>query len=209
MTTPQDVLEFWFGEPPSTKDEMMAQIKRWFQGGPEMDAEVIERFGDAVGRALAGELDDWADEPRSRLALVLVLDQFTRNVFRGDPRTYAGDPKAQRLALEAFEAGMDDSLEYVEKMFLSMPLLHAEDVELQRRSDAIAARISEEAQGPYASGAAAHLEQNAKYTEIIERFGRFPHRNELLGRESTPEELEFLKGWAQTAAPKTVRQSEE
>lgn len=202
MTMPEEVLDFWFEEPPTTREELFTKVRRWFQGGPEMDAEVNERFGQAVERALAGEFDDWADEPRSRLALVLVLDQFTRNTFRGEPRTHDGDAKAQQLSLEAFDRGMDAGLTHIEKMFLAMPLLHAEDLAIQRRSDEIAARLAGEASGLDEMAAASHLEQSLKYTAVIERFGRFPHRNALLGRTSTPEEEEFLKDWAQTAPPK-------
>ncbi len=201
MTNGEDVLEFWFGQPATEEASLMSKIKRWFSGGPAMDVEVREKFGAVVEAALAGELDAWATSPRSRLALVLVLDQFTRNVFRSDPRTHAGDPKAQRLTLEALDQGMDTQLEFVERLFLSMPLVHAEDLALQRRGSAYSRALAPITPPLYAKMGAMHLEQTAKYEDVIGRFGRFPHRNALLGRTSTPEEVAFLVDWSERAAP--------
>jgi len=201
VRTPEEVLEYWFGTPATTEAELMTSIKRWYMGGPEIDREVRERFGDAVQAALAGELDAWADQPRSRLALIILLDQMTRNTLRDDPGMYAGDAKAQRLALEAFDRGLDAGLHHIERMFLSMPLLHSENLDLQRRSVAIARDLAAAAPPPYDKMSAMHVEQAGKYAGIIERFGRFPHRNAILGRTSTTEELEFLKTWEQNARP--------
>ena len=201
MVTPDDVLKFWFGEPPADPNELMVKIRRWFRGGPEMDAEVQAKFGGAVTAALAGELDAWADSARSRLALVLLLDQFTRNVFRGDPKTYAGDAKAQALALEAFDSKVAGELELVQRIFLSMPLLHSEHPALQERLRALTAEFVAQAPPLYARMAAMNAEQSAKYQEIIARFGSFPHRNANLGRTSTAEEIEFLRDWEQKQAP--------
>lgn len=196
----EEVLSYWFGQPVTDEASMMAAVKRWFRGGPEMDADVRAKFGETVEAALAGELDAWADAPRSRLALVLVLDQFTRNVFRNDAKTHAGDPKAQRLALDALDRGMDQGLAFPERLFLSMPLVHAEDLALQRR--AVAYSRTNEAPPLYAKMAAMHHEQAAKYEKVIERFGRFPHRNALLGRTSTTEEIAFLEEWKERQPPK-------
>ncbi len=195
----EDVLSYWFGKPITDEASMMAAVKRWFRGGPEMDAEVREKFGETVEAALAGELDAWADAPRSRLALVIVLDQFTRNMFRNDTRTHAGDPKAQRLAVDALDRGMDAELGFCERLFLSTPLLHAEDLALQRRGNAYAK--THEPPPLYAKMAAMNLEQAAKYEAVIAQFGRFPHRNALLGRQSTPEEIAFLEDWNQRGPP--------
>src|SRR6187402_1577366 len=109
-----DVLRFWFDEAPV---DLKGRITRWFAGGPEMDALVNERFGATVEAALRGELDAWADTPRGRLALVLVLDQFTRNVLRGDTRTFSGDGQALRLAWDAFDRGLDRELAWIERLF--------------------------------------------------------------------------------------------
>ena len=202
MTTPDEILQFWFGEPARDADGVMAKMRRWFRGGPDVDADVRERFGAAVEAALAGELDHWAADARSRLALVLLLDQFTRNVYRGDPRTHAGDEKAQALALDAFDRGLDATLSYVERMFLSMPLVHSEQLSRQRRAGEIVAQMTPDAPPEFRQVAAMHTEQSGKYTAVIARFGRFPHRNKLLGRQSTPEEEEFLEDWEQKGPPR-------
>lgn len=191
------VLDYWLGQTVTDEPSTMAAVKRWFRGGAEMDADVRAKFGDTVTAALAGELDAWADAPRSRLALVIVLDQFTRNVFRNDAKTHAGDPKAQQLALDALDRGMDAELDFCERLFLTMPLLHAENLAMQKRGAAYAHTL--EAPPLFAKMNAMHLEQTAKYEKIITRFGRFPHRNDLLERTSTPEELEFLAQWTDRA----------
>lgn len=207
-TTPESVLDFWFGEPAEADAGLMAKIRRWFVGGPGMDREVTERFGPTVEAALDGALDAWATTARGRLALVIVLDQFTRNVYRGDPRTYAGDSRAQRLALEAFDQGLDRGLSYVERLFLSMPLLHSEDLGLHGRLGEIVREGSASAPPEYRVMAAMNVEQAEKYASIIARFGRFPHRNAILGRETTPEEASFLVDWAENARPKGMREEE-
>ena len=129
-----EVLAFWFGTPATTAEEFGKKIKRWYMGGPALDAEIRESFGPLVERGLAGELDDWAQTIRGRLALVLVLDQFPRSVYRNDPRSYAGDAKAQALALEALDRGLAKDLDVEQRNFLVMPLLHAENLALQERS---------------------------------------------------------------------------
>jgi uncharacterized protein (DUF924 family) len=203
--SPDEVLEFWFGAPASDESQVMAKIRRWYQGGPDMDREVLARFGASVDAAMRGDLDAWAETARGRLALVLVLDQFTRNAFRNQARMYAGDAHAQRLALEAFDGGSARELSFVEQLFLSLPLLHSETLEHQRRESAIARELAEIAPPAYRKMSGMHLEQAAKYLQIIERFGRFPHRNAILGRVSTDEEVAFLADWAEKAPPSGAR----
>ncbi len=200
-----DVLDFWFGQPATTPDELMAKIRRWFRGGPELDKEISEGFGDTVRAALEGKLDAWAETVRGRLALVIVLDQFTRNVYRNNAKTYAGDDKAQQLAVAAFDEGLDTELGGIERMFLSMPLLHSEKIEHQKRVNAIAKENAKRARPIESKIFEMNLEQAVKYEGIVSRFGRFPHRNVILGRTSTPEELEFLKDWAEKQPPTGVR----
>src|SRR5262245_64924319 len=108
---PADVLGYWFGEEPADAAAAMPAMRRWFQSGPEVDQEIIARFGPVVDAAVAGGLAAWEAEPRDRLALVIVLDQFTRNAYRNDPRTYAGDERAQRLAIDALDRGLDRPLD--------------------------------------------------------------------------------------------------
>ena len=171
-------------------------------GGPEVDREITERFGELLERARRGELDHWADTPRGRLALIIVLDQFSRNIYRGSPLSYSQDEKALRLALEGIEAGMDRELTPVERNFFWLPLGHSEDLALHERG----VRHAEEE----AANAPPHLRVMAEFgvsqaraaREVIARFGRHPHRNEVLGRTSTPEELEYLR----TETPPHLRQ---
>jgi uncharacterized protein (DUF924 family) len=200
------VLTFWFGAAPAaTEQEARVKLRRWFQGGPTMDAEVREQFGPLVEKALRGDLASWAETPRGRLALILVLDQLTRNLWRNEARCYSGDQAAQRLSVEAYDAGVEKELSLEERLFLRMPLSHSEDLTLQERSaresDELVAAAPASLRPVYAMG----REQSHKYRDIIARFGRFPHRNEVLGRASTPEEVEFLKDWAERAPPSGMR----
>lgn len=172
-----DVLDFWFGPEPGMRLEV------WFRRNDAFDAEIRERFGALHARALAGGCDHWAGTPRGALALIIVLDQFSRNLFRGDPRTYAGDAKALAVARDALAKGWDRDLAEVERVFLYLPFEHSEALEDQKRSVALFAGLGEKA----AEAAERHL-------WLIERFGRFPHRNAVLGRENTPEEAEYLAG---------------
>jgi uncharacterized protein (DUF924 family) len=170
------VIDFWFRE---------LAPNQWFvEGAPELDQRVRTRFGVLVQAARRGALDHWAASPRGRLALILLLDQFPRHCFRGTPEAYASDTKAQALAAEGIADSMDEQLTFAERQFFYMPLMHAEDRDLQalslERFDAL--RESAEAVLGFATG----------HRKIVYRFGRFPHRNEVLGRASSPDEEAFL-----------------
>jgi uncharacterized protein (DUF924 family) len=197
------VLSFWF-ESPATNEDEMTRIRRWFRGGAPMDQEMARRFGAVVEAALRHDLDGWAATARGRLALVLLLDQMPRSLYRNDPHGYAGDAQAQALSAEAFDRNMHRELDFPERMFLAMPMAHAEDVALQERVVRLANELATDALPAYPIMSAMMLEQTAKYLEIIRRFGRFPHRNTILGRTSTPEEIEFLKTWAELQPPKSI-----
>jgi len=203
MTTPDEILEFWFAEPTTTTDAARAKLERWFGAGDSYDAVVATRFGDDVVEAIAGGFRQWEDEPRSCLALIVLIDQFSRNVFRGSPKMFAGDERALELSVSALDRGFDAGLSFEEQLFLGLPILHVEDIDLQRRNEAYTERICRAAGPEYAPLADAVLQQSRKYTEIIQRFGRFPHRNPLLGRESTPEEEAFLATWT---SPRVTRE---
>jgi uncharacterized protein (DUF924 family) len=167
---PDDVLREWFRDP-----------ERWWRKDPAFDTLLRERFGECVEAGLRGELDGWAETSRGALALVVLLDQLTRNIHRDTPRMYAGDEKALATCLELIETGDDLSLSDDERHFLYMPLMHGEDPELQRRSLE---------QHRTLGRGLDHAEQHA---QIVFRFGRFPHRNAILGRPSTEEEIGFLE----------------
>ena len=196
-----EVLGFWFAAPATTTEEYGKKVKRWYMGGAALDAEIVEQFGPLVERALAGELDDWTQTIRGRLALILLLDQFTRSVYRNDPKSYAGDAKAQALALEALDRGLANDLDIAQRNFLIMPLMHAENLALQERTvvemDALYASAEDWRKPMLQMG----VEQARKYRDLIARFGRFPHRNALLGRTSTKEEAQFLVDWEAKMRP--------
>ena len=186
LTEADEVLAFWFGR----EDEPgYGEFREaWFRKDPEFDQQVQERFGPLYERAAAGELDGWREEARSCLALVICLDQFPRNMFRGDGRTHATDDKALETARYALERALDRELPPFQRVFVYMPFMHSESVEDQRRSVELFGRLAEKPGAPdLTSYAVGHM-------EIVERFGRFPHRNVILGRETTPEEAEFLQG---------------
>ena len=183
-TSPQDVLDFWFGSP---SDPSYGEFRQaWFEKDEAFDAEVSERFGELYERAASGELDGWRVEAESCLALVIILDQFPRNMFRGDKRTHATDAQALEVSKYALEHALDRELPPFGQMFVFMPFMHAEDREDQRRSVELFEKLAREPDAPdlteYAVG----------HRDIVERFGRFPHRNALLDRETTPEEAESL-----------------
>lgn len=186
IATPADILEFWFG-PPEMAD-MEATRVRWFRKDPTFDREIAERFGPTITPALVGGLADWAWEPGPALARVLLLDQFTRNVFRDTPRAFEGDAQALAAARAMVMRGQDVQLAPLRRMFVYLPFEHAEDRDAQREGVRLFERLVEDA-----PGLADQLEWTKRHQVIIERFGRFPHRNAILGRLSTPEEIEFLK----------------
>lgn len=183
-TSPGDVLTFWYGrEGDPDHDEFR---DAWFRKDEAFDAEVTERFGAVYEDAAAGRLEGWREDPEGCLALVIVLDQFPRNMFRGDAKTHATDAKALDTAKYAIERALDRELPPLQRMFLYMPFMHAENVEDQRRSVELFGGLAAEPGGPDV------VEYAVGHAEIVERFGRFPHRNAILGRETTPEEAEFL-----------------
>jgi uncharacterized protein (DUF924 family) len=181
--SPEEVLEFWFG-PPETRGAARAE---WFRKDDKFDAEIQGRFGALHGQAARGELDAWRASPASMLALVVVLDQFSRNLYRGDARAFAQDAYARECAREALARGDEAGLLPVERQFLYMPFEHSED--LGDQDLAVERMRALEAFEP-TRGLTDWAE---RHRVIIRRFGRFPHRNAVLGRASTPEETEFLK----------------
>ncbi len=189
----QDVLHFWFGDglEPGARFEPRHEI--WFGGGAELDQRIRERFGALVEQAIDGGLRDWEDPIHARLALVLLLDQFPRNVYRGQARAFAGDARAQRLTRQAFASGMDEPLATVGRVFLAMPLMHAEDIALQHESVQCFQHLLETCAPEQREMLAGNLQYAELHRDIVARFGRFPHRNAALGRPSTPAEIEFLR----------------
>ena len=187
------LLDQWCGDGLTRHWPSEPRDKLWFGFDPAQDEDLRRRYGALVDEALAGGLADWADAPLGRLALVLLLDQLPRNLFRRQARAFAGDARAQALTHAAVASGEDERLPVVARVFLYMPLVHAESLPLQDEAVRCFERLHEQAP------AFCHptLDENLRYArlhrDIVARFGRFPHRNEALGRESTAEELAFLK----------------
>ena len=176
----QSVLTFWFGQG--------GRDKRWFEKSDAFDAEVRRRFLALHEQAAAGALAGWRDEPGACLALIVALDQFPRNMFRGTPRAFTTDDLALDAARHALARGYDRAMQPVERMFVYLPFEHAESLAEQEKACALTRPLE----------AFAETDDVYRYAlahrDVIARFGRFPHRNAILGRASTPEEIEFLKG---------------
>lgn len=188
----QDVLDYWFGDGQACWPAK-ALTRRWFLSNSAQDADIAARFADRVEAALARELVDWERDAPSRLALILLLDQFTRNMYRGTARAFEGDHRAATLALEGVSTGMDRRLPWAGQVFFYMPLMHTEDLELQRRGEACYRDLRERAPDTLTEILGEHLKFASEHRAIIERFGRFPHRNRALGRESSAEERACLE----------------
>lgn len=172
IAAPSDIIEFWLG----------IGEKGWFLTDPEVDRDVAARFRHTLDAAATGELDGWLDEPQHALALVITLDQFPRNMFRGSARSFAFDAMALRAGNAALAAGHDDAIEMPLKQFLYLPFMHSERVEDQKRCIELNEAIGNESGAKFGR---IHL-------EAIEQFGRFPHRNQVLGRVTTPAEARYL-----------------
>jgi uncharacterized protein (DUF924 family) len=179
----QAILDFWFGQAGTA--EYGTERDFWFRKDAAFDADVRGRFAAAIDSALSGGFSGWRS-PRGTLARILLLDQFTRNAFRDTPRAFAGDSHALALSEEAVGRGDDRLLIAVERWFVYMPFEHAESLPAQERAVELFRRLGEE------TGLAGQLAWAQRHAEIIRRFGRFPHRNAILGRPSTPEEIAFL-----------------
>ncbi len=185
MTSSDEILSFWFGEPGTTEHGTVRVV--WFTRSPAFDEEIRRRFATVHDAAVDGGLEGWEREPRSTLALIIVLDQFSRNLHRDSARAFDGDSRALGLARWMVSATWDTELTPLERQFVYMPYEHSESPEMQEESLHLFGKL---VQYPETHDLLRWAEGHAR---IIERFGRFPHRNAVLGRTSTPEEIAFLK----------------
>jgi uncharacterized protein (DUF924 family) len=184
LRMPGEVLEFWFSD---------QSRPLWFERNAAFDEEMRGRFGATVAAACLGELDYWVRAVDSSLALLLLLDQFPRNIHRGTLRAFAGDARARATANTAIERGFDRRTPLDRRFFFYLPFEHSEDPKDQARSVALFRRWTEEHRGAAREGAQEQMRYALRHQEIVQRFGRLPHRNVVLGRESTPAEIDFLK----------------
>ncbi|MBE9216332.1 DUF924 domain-containing protein [Plectonema cf. radiosum LEGE 06105] len=185
MSQANEILNFWFGNP---EDADYGKPKKvWFAKEPEFDEELRRRFLIDYEKAAGGYLDEWKDSPLSCLALILLLDQFPRNIFRETPQAFATDWEALSTAHLAIAQGYDRQLLNVQRWFVYLPFVHSENIDHQRQAVKLFQKVSGD------KDSASAIENAIRHRSVIERFGRFPHRNIILGRPSTPEEKEFLK----------------
>lgn len=187
------VLDFWFGPLDADGRASSERSARWWRKSEAFDAEIRDGFGRLHSEVVAREHAAWEETPRGALALVVVLDQLSRNMFRGSPGMYATDEEACALADRAITRAFDQELHGSERTFLYMPFMHCESLEEQERCCALFAAMAEATDGAGAKDAAGSLDFARRHRDIVARFGRFPHRNAILGRESTAEELAFLQ----------------
>ncbi|MFK7988445.1 MAG: DUF924 family protein [Sandaracinaceae bacterium] len=190
--TPDDVLQFWLGDLDADGCASEEAAKRWWLKSDAFDGECTTRFRATHQALRAGTLDDWLERPRGRLAYVIVADQLSRNMFRGSGEMYSADTLATQASLDAMDAGVDQDFGYHERYFLYMPFMHAEDVALQDRCVALFEGLVQAFPSMAKNAAMAH-DYAIKHRDIVARFGRFPHRNALLGRDSSEEEKAFLQ----------------
>ncbi|MCY4387159.1 MAG: DUF924 domain-containing protein [Desulfurellaceae bacterium] len=186
MSDIEEILTFWFSTIRDEPSYFEEYAPRWFVQNADFDREIVRRFQADYELAAQGQLTHWTQTARGGVALILVLDQFPRNMFRNDPRAFATDPLARQIAEQMIDAGFDRQLRLIERYFVYVPFMHSEDRTHQQRSVMLFQQLAEERAYFGTSYAVRHQ-------EVIERFGRFPHRNTVLGRVSTLEELEFLK----------------
>lgn len=192
LTTPDEVLRFWLGAHPLDAQAMQGMQARWFQKDEAFDAELRRRFLPTIEAARAGRLAHWADAPEHWLALLIVLDQFPRNAFRGQPGSFASDAQALQVALAGIADGHDQRLPPMARIFCYLPLEHAEDAAMQVRSVALFQGLRDAPDAEPKAFFDVTLDFARKHQDVIDRYGRFPHRNAILGRVSTADEQAYL-----------------
>jgi len=197
MDEARQIRDFWFGKLPMTAQALNQRVKLWFSDNEELqhgrDETVRTHFGDLLERAANGDLANWADSPRRCLSLIILLDQFPRQIYRGTARAFAYDDRALALTLSGMQSAADGALDVVERIFFYMPMQHSELREVQDESVAAYRRLVMEAPQELRGVFEDSLKSAEHHRSLIERFGRFPHRNRILGRVSTPEEEKWLR----------------
>lgn len=189
----EGVLEFWFGSLPDPERGPSSSVsERWFKRDPAFDEQIRSRFEGLVEQALCGDLETWAETPRGALALVILLDQLPRNLYRHQPKAFRGDARAIEVTRRAIRKGHDEALHPIEQAFLYMPFMHAEDPEVQERSVNTFGALRDTAPPALRDLLESFYRHAVQHRDTIARFGRFPGRNTALDRTTTPEELKFI-----------------
>ncbi|OYX49574.1 MAG: hypothetical protein B7Y90_06800 [Alphaproteobacteria bacterium 32-64-14] len=194
IETPEAILSFWLEDVTAHPEKLGAQMKRWYSGGKPLDAEITQRFGATVDALASGLAQTWASQaPRQRLAAIIALDQFSRSIHRNSPNAFASDPLALRIAKDAIAKGDDKTLHPIERIFLFMPFEHAEDMAAQREAIRLFEALQADATDHTREAFKSALDYAHRHADVIAKFGRFPHRNDALGRASTREERVWVK----------------
>ena len=186
------ILYFWFQEKDLSAPQIDGRMDIWFGGDPVFDEEIVKEFGEDLELASQGKLDHWAHNPRGRLALILLLDQFRRNVYRKTPEAFSMDKAALKLCVEGAMEKHDQRLAPIERVFFYMPLQHSESRKVQSKSCDIFRKLAATVSPTFRETFDTIVQFAELHADIVEQFGRFPHRNELLDRENTPEEQQYL-----------------
>jgi len=190
----ETILAFWFKEQELTAPQIDRRMDTWFGEDPSFDKEIEDRFADDIEMASQGQLDRWASEPHGRLALIILIDQFRRNIYRNTAKAFSMDKLALKLCVEGAMEKKDKGLTPIQRVFFYMPLQHAESAKVQAKSVELFSRLAESVSPTYRETFQTIAQFAELHKDIIDQFGRFPHRNRLLGRENTPEEDEYLAG---------------
>lgn len=193
MHTPQEIIDFWFGEIGDDGHVTSDRSWLWWKKDPQTDATIRERYEALVQAVAAGEYASWLDTAPGRLARIIVLDQFSRNIYRDTPQAFAYDAMALQMSLDGIQNGHDRQLPLVQRVFFYLPLEHAEDRAMQAESVRLFTLLRDEAPPHLQETYTNYLEYAERHKVIVDRFGHFPHRNAILGRESTAEEVAFLQ----------------
>ena len=188
------ILAFWFKEQALSAPQIDARMDVWFGENPEFDEEIAREFSADVEKASKGDLNHWGHQPRGRLALILLLDQFRRNIYRNTAEAFARDKAALKLCVEGAMERKDRGLQPIERAFFYMPLQHAESRKVQKKSCELYKKLAASVSKTYRETFETMAQFAELHHDIVDQFGRFPHRNKLLGRENTPEEDEYLAG---------------
>lgn len=196
MSDPADILDYWIGDAATDPEAANARVKLWYQSSEAQDEALRSQFGDDLRLAETGELDSWKSQPGSALALVILLDQFSRNLYRGSAKAFSNDPAAQAITAHALQHKFDAAYSIIGTVFLLHPYHHAEDL---TRHDVCVERyeqLRENSDHAWHKLLDNFLYHAREHRDVIKRFGRFPHRNEVLARDSTPEEIDYLANGA-------------
>jgi len=190
MTSHQNILHFWFGD---DKNTPLQNAEMWWKQDNDLDAQIKETFEESLKEALEAKLESWRKTPHGCLAYIILLDQFSRNMYRNTPQAFKQDVLALAASLSGQRNNFDRELSIVERWFFYMPMMHSEDLDMQRRCVEVYEQLLEETPEKLKKTVEGALDYAVRHMKVIERFGRFPHRNKILGRKSSDEEEAFLK----------------